>query len=190
MALKDVLIAAEQLGITEVVLPFMLVFTVVYAILQRSRVLGIDEKGNPRSNYNAMVALVIGFFVLVMIRTVKVITLFTQYVTILLVAFVFLGIIFALLGVREHHQGSLMFVALVLLSFVLIEALAYAGVLDPEAVNRMMLPLLALIALLGGAWLLLKPKPKPEGEEPKKHDEFPGIEKEKVIKGKMKKAES
>ncbi len=183
MALRDVLVAAEQIGLTEVVLPFILVFTVVFAVLQRSRVLGVDEKGRPRANYNAMVAMVLAFFALVMIRTVTVITLFTQYVTILLVAFVFLGIVFALLGVQEHHKGSLMFIALILLAFVLIEVLAYAGVLDAEAVNRIMLPLLAFIALGGGAWLLLRPKPEAEKHK-HKGDEIPGLEKEKVIKQK------
>jgi len=155
MAIKDVLILADQIGLTDVILPFVLVFTVVYAVLQKTKVLGQDAKGNPKSNYNAMVALVLGFFVLALIQTVQVITWFTRYVAIILVAFVFLGILFSLLGVREHHKNTLMFVALMLLSFVLIQVLAWTGVLDPDLVSTLLLPVLAVVFLVGGAWFML-----------------------------------
>jgi peptidoglycan/LPS O-acetylase OafA/YrhL len=180
MAVRDVLTAMEQIGFTEIILPFILVFTVVFAVLQRSKVLGVDAKGRPKGNYNAMVAFVLAFFVLVMVQTLQAIAWFTRYAALLIVAFVFLGIIFSFMGVHQHHKDKLMFVALVLLSFVFIEVLAYTGVMDPEFVNRFLLPILAVIAVLVGAWFMLhREKPKPSEKRPKA--EFPGIEKEKVV---------
>ena len=95
MAVRDVLIAMENIGFTEVVLPFIFVFTIVFAILQKSKILGKDKKGNPKANYNAMVALVIGFFVLVMLDTLAFITWLTRYIAVLMLAFFFLALIFS-----------------------------------------------------------------------------------------------
>ncbi len=57
----------QDLGIYDVVLPFLLTFTIVFAVLERSRVLGTekDAKGNEvtRKSINAMAAFVIGFLV-------------------------------------------------------------------------------------------------------------------------------
>ena len=55
-----------ELGIYDVVLPFLLVFTILYAILDRTKVFGhdvVDGVKYPKKNINAMVAFVIAFFV-------------------------------------------------------------------------------------------------------------------------------
>jgi len=163
MALKDVLIAMDHIGFTDVILPFILVFTVVFAVLQRSKVLGVNAKGAPKSNYNAMVAFVLAFFVLIMVRTLNVITWFTRYIALLLVAFVLLGIIFSFLGVREHHKNTLMFVALMLIIFVLLEVLAFTGAISDDVLNRLLIPLMLVVFLVGSAYFMLK-KEKPAGE--------------------------
>ena len=46
--------------LTDIVLPFLLIFTVIYAILQRSKLLGEGRK-----NFNVVVALVIGLLVII-----------------------------------------------------------------------------------------------------------------------------
>ena len=54
----------DKLGVYDVALPFLLVFTIVFAILEKSKVFGTeDEKETPRTNLNAMAAFVIGFLV-------------------------------------------------------------------------------------------------------------------------------
>jgi len=185
MALRDVVIAAEQIGLTDVILPFILVFTVIFAVLQKTRVLGVYPGGKPKANLNAMVAVVIAFFVLIMVRTLDVITWFTRYVTIILLAFIFLGIIFALLGVREHHKNLLMFLALMLLAFVLLQALAWTGAVDPGIVNSFWMPILVLIAVIGivGFWMRGRPaeKKKPEAKKGKQ-ETTPEFEEAGVIK--------
>lgn len=63
----NVITFLEKLGVYDVILPFLLVFTIVYAILDKTRVLGTERIGKdeywPRRNINAMVAFVIGFLV-------------------------------------------------------------------------------------------------------------------------------
>ncbi|MBW3017028.1 hypothetical protein KY316_01540, partial [Candidatus Woesearchaeota archaeon] len=51
-----------RLGFYDVILPFLLTFTLVYAILDKTRVLG-TEKDEPRKNLNAMIAFVMGLLV-------------------------------------------------------------------------------------------------------------------------------
>ena len=48
----------EQLGLFDVVLPFVLIFTLVFAVLQKSKILGSDSR-----KYNIVVALVMGLAV-------------------------------------------------------------------------------------------------------------------------------
>jgi hypothetical protein len=51
-----------DMGLLDIVLPFFLIFTVIYAILNRSNILG--EKGEAKK-FNVIVAMVIGFLVVV-----------------------------------------------------------------------------------------------------------------------------
>lgn len=56
----------DKLGVYDVVLPFLLVFTIVFAILEKTKVFGLEEingKEYPRRNLNAMAAFVIAFLV-------------------------------------------------------------------------------------------------------------------------------
>ncbi len=172
MALRDVLVAMEQIGLTDVILPFILVFTVVFAVLQKSRVLGVDAKGNPNTNYNAMVAFVLAFFVLVMMQALEVVTWLVRYIALLLLAFIFLGILFSFLGLRGRYHTIFMYIALVLLSFVFLEVLVMAGVLYPDTAYRMIMPLMiaAYIAIVVVYWVLSQ---KPEKKKPPKPGPVP-----------------
>jgi len=50
----------DKLGIFDVILPFVLVFCIVYAVLDKTKVLG-TVKGKPNKRLNSMVAFVMGF---------------------------------------------------------------------------------------------------------------------------------
>lgn len=55
-ALRDL----EKWGLTDVLLPFLLIFTIFFAILQKTNVLGRDKK-----NWNITVAIVVGLLVVI-----------------------------------------------------------------------------------------------------------------------------
>ena len=160
--LRDVAVLAEQIGFTEIILPFIIVFTLIFATLQKTKVLGQYADGRPKKNYNAIVALVIGFSVLVMVRTLEVISLFTRYITLLLLAFVFVAIVATLLGIRNQNKNAIFSVALLLVIFALLQILAWVGVLPSDVVNRLLLPIIALAALGAAAWFMLIKTPEKE----------------------------
>jgi len=61
-----------RFGMFDVVLPFLLVFTIVFAILEKTKVLGEEDK-KPRRNLNSMVAFVVGLIFVSVIRLVEII---------------------------------------------------------------------------------------------------------------------
>ncbi|RME31269.1 hypothetical protein D6789_03255 [Candidatus Woesearchaeota archaeon] len=105
-------------GLFDIVLPFVLVFAIVYAVLQRTKVLGKNSK-----NYNTIVALVMGFAVVVphvlagtpdpadralangFVDLVEVINLALPQVSVLLIAILMVLLIFGIWG-KEVKLGD------------------------------------------------------------------------------------
>jgi hypothetical protein len=57
-----------EMGIADVVLPFLLVFTVIFAILQKTLILGSKKEGEkkiPYKNYNIILSLILGLLVII-----------------------------------------------------------------------------------------------------------------------------
>lgn len=94
----------EKLGVYDVVLPFLLVFTIVYAMLEKTRIYGsdkIDGKEFSRKNLNGMTAFVSAFFVIASTRLVAIISEVLANTVLLLL----LSICFLLLA-GSFHTGS------------------------------------------------------------------------------------
>jgi len=58
--LRESIIFLESIGFLNVILPFIFVFVIVFGMLERTKVFGL-EGGKTRKNLNAMAAFVIGF---------------------------------------------------------------------------------------------------------------------------------
>ena len=54
MALRNL----NEIGLLDILLPFILIFTLIFAVLQRTKVLGKDDNGKPMKNFNVVIALV------------------------------------------------------------------------------------------------------------------------------------
>ena len=84
----------NKLGVYDVVLPFLLVFTIVFAIFEKTKILGIDKlegKEYTKKNLNAMVAFVIAFLVIASTRLVAVINnVMANIILLLILAICFL----------------------------------------------------------------------------------------------------
>jgi hypothetical membrane protein len=102
---REVLSFFDTLGIYDVVLPFLLVFTIVYAILEKTKVFGLEEiedgKKVTRKNLNSMVAFVSGFFVVASTKLVAFINETIAMVVLLLI----LGVCFLILA-GSFHSGD------------------------------------------------------------------------------------
>ena len=57
--------ALENLGVLDVIVPFILVFTIVFAVLQKTKILGVDDNKKPRKNFNVVIALVMSLAVII-----------------------------------------------------------------------------------------------------------------------------
>lgn len=102
---RGVLSFFNDIGLYDVVLPFLLVFTIVFAILEKTKVLGVEKIGDKevtRKNLNSMVAFVIGFFVIASSKLVEIITQVSSYVVILLM----LSVLFLLLIGSFMKEGE------------------------------------------------------------------------------------
>ncbi len=101
---REVLSFFDALGVYDVLLPFLLVFTIVYAILEKTKVFGTEKVGEnqiTRKNLNSMVAFVSAFLVIASTRLVAFINETVAHVVLLLI----LGICFLILA-GSFHSGD------------------------------------------------------------------------------------
>lgn len=86
-----------KIGVYDVILPFLLIFTIVFAILEKTRILGteeIDGKHYPKKNIDAMVSFVASFLVVASTKLVAAINqALAQSILILLLIIMFLMLI-------------------------------------------------------------------------------------------------
>jgi len=118
----------QKFGLFDIILPFLLVFTLVFAILEKTRILGVesDEKKTPKKNLNAMIAFVVGLLV---VATNKIVTAINSalpnIVLLLVVLFAFLLLISIFhksgeLEFKDTHKGWYAFFVSILFIGVLL----------------------------------------------------------------------
>lgn len=81
----------QDFGFFDVILPFLLVFTIVFGILEKTRIFGVEKIGDreyPKKNINAMVAFVIAFFFITAKEMVSSIQTSLPIVSLILIAVV------------------------------------------------------------------------------------------------------
>ncbi|MBU0756804.1 MAG: hypothetical protein KKF44_01955 [Nanoarchaeota archaeon] len=128
MSLYDGFQILYDIGVIDIILPFLLVFTIVYAVLYRSQILG-----EPKKPFNKMVALAIGLAVVfphVIPNTgapdvVPIINSALPQVSIIAVAIVMLLILIGIWGVDVNIAGK-SFGGWVVIGSILIIAVIFA----------------------------------------------------------------
>lgn len=94
-----------ELGIYDVILPFLLVFTIVFAVLEKTKIFGTEKVGDkeyPKKNLNSIVAFVAAFLVVASTRLVAAINESVANVVLLLL----LSICFLLLIGSFYKEGE------------------------------------------------------------------------------------
>ncbi|RJQ19074.1 hypothetical protein C4580_05855 [Candidatus Woesearchaeota archaeon] len=96
----------KEIGVYDVLLPFLLVFTIMFAILERTRVLGVEADGkSTRKNLNSMVSFVIAFFVIASSKIVEAITqVSSQLIVLLLLLVFFMMLIGTFISAKELEE--------------------------------------------------------------------------------------
>src|SRR3989338_3185819 len=79
----------QDFGLFDVILPFLLVFTLVFAVLEKTKIFGVEgEKSQSRKNLNAMVAFSIAFFVTASVNIVAAFQVALPWISLVLVILV------------------------------------------------------------------------------------------------------
>ena len=88
-AFRETLGFLDKIGVFDVVLPFLLIFTIVFAILEKTRVFGTEKVGSEtytKKNLNALASFAISFFAVASSKVVQAVTQISANVVVLLVA--------------------------------------------------------------------------------------------------------
>ena len=108
-AFREALIFFGEIGIYDVVLPFLLVFTIIFAILEKTKVFGMEEVDGvkvTRKNLNAITSFVIGFMVIASSRLVEIITdISSQVVILLMLSIFFLLLVGSFYNAEDFKDG-------------------------------------------------------------------------------------
>ena len=128
--LQNVIIFFRDFGLFDVVLPFLLVFAIIFAILEKTRILGVEKvKGEeiPKRSLNTMVAFVIGMLVIATNKIVTAINEALPNIVLIIVSFVaFLLMIGVFMGtgelklVEKYPRFTIGFVLFSLIALILI----------------------------------------------------------------------
>jgi len=94
----------KDFGMFDVILPFLLIFTIIFAILEKTMILG-KENGGPKKNLNSIVALVIALFFVSANKAVNLMTNALPNIALLIV----IGISFLMMVGVFLKQGELDF---------------------------------------------------------------------------------
>src|SRR3990167_2229467 len=105
---RQVLVFFDSIGLFDVVLPFILVFTIVFAILEKTKVLGtedIEGRKYTKKNLNAIASFVMAFLVVASSQLVEIITTVSSQAVVVL----FLSVLFLLLVGSFYKEGEPVF---------------------------------------------------------------------------------
>ena len=113
----------EKIGVYDIILPFLLIFTIVFAILEKTKILGLEKINGQeltKKNLNSIVAFVTAFLVIASTQLVAVINeVMANVVLLLILAVCFLMLVGVFFGDKEftlaEYPGWIKFFMVVML---------------------------------------------------------------------------
>ena len=171
----------DQIGLYDVVLPFLLIFTLVFGVLEKSKIFGeepgADGKKYTRKNLNAMIAFVTGFFVVASAQLVSLINVFVARMALVLVILVMFMILAASFhgpqdkgfDLKDFGGKWLMWIVFIATMLIFADGVGWLGPAWDYVTNYWDSTLMATIALfavvIGFIFYMTKsPGPKPEAK--------------------------
>lgn len=118
-----------RLGVYDVLLPFLLIFTITFAIFEKTKIFGVEKiegKDYTRKNLNAMAAFVIAFLVVASSRLVALINeAMANIIVLMMMAIAFLMLVGTFYGEKEDVFKALgksryFFIVLIFIGVILI----------------------------------------------------------------------
>ena len=169
----------NEIGLYDVVLPFLLVFTMVFAILEKTKIFGVEKVGDQkitRKNMNAMTAFVMAFFVVASSRLVAIVHEVASQAFLLILLFVLFLMLTGVLKkegeyeLDEKWRKGFMGVGAIGIILIFLNALGWlelgynflADYWNTEAVSAVILLVLIVIFMV---WISGSPKEKKQEEK-------------------------
>ncbi|MBS3171075.1 hypothetical protein J4449_00520 [Candidatus Woesearchaeota archaeon] len=123
----------KDFGFFDILLPFLLVFTIVFAILEKTMILG-QENNKPKKNINAMVAFSIALFVVAASNIVAVLQQSLPMVTLVLIVIVsFMLLMGSFMGTGEFSFKDYKYTKYFLVFFLIVGiSLIFLGAIESE----------------------------------------------------------
>jgi len=176
---RGVITFLGKIGVYDVILPFLLVFTIVFAILEKTKVLGVEKiegKKVPKKNLNSMVAFVMAFLVIASTKLVSVINEAMANIVLLLVLIIsFLLLIGTFFGSKEVTLENfpgwtkffmvVLFIGIVLIFLNALDWLQYVAALFIYWNTQWASAIILLIVVLAFMIYITK-DPKSKGSKP------------------------
>ena len=116
----------KTFGFFDVILPFLLVFTVVFGLLEKTKIFGTEDK-KPKKNIDSMVAFAVGLFFVLATKLVDVLKEALPQITMVLIALIAFMLLVGSMSSGEKEfsfekqkgwmifLGILMFIAVILI---------------------------------------------------------------------------
>jgi len=152
-----------NVGLLDVILPFTLVFTLTYGLLERNKVLGTDAH-----RQNIIVASVLGLLCVMTINVLSIVNVLVRYLSLLLITGVMIAIVYGAAGAQFGKPNKIIIGLLItLFGITSLAALATLNLIDMNKFfNTILLPLIILAAI--GASIAFVVSGKSQKEEPPK----------------------
>ena len=126
---RQVIVFFDSIGLFDVVLPFLLVFTIVFAILEKTKVLGTEEiegRKYTKKNLNAIASFVIAFLV---IATKEIVAIINETVAKAVIVLFFSVLFLLLVGAFHKEEKESMYLqGGWKIAFMIITFIAIAGI--------------------------------------------------------------
>lgn len=158
MALQDSLQWLADFGLLDVILPFILVFTIMFATLDRLKL--FTTNGESKRNINAMIAFCVAFMAVVV---ANILTWINALITAFAITAIFMLLIVLIAGIAGAEIGkkNTLVTGLTIFVFILatLAALTAFGIIDNATlINAVLWPLIGFIALGITAYFIFRKK--------------------------------
>lgn len=143
------------IGVFEILIPFILVFTILFATLQKTQLFG-TEKGEPKVRINTLVAFIMSLMFVAAFQLVRAATEIAQWSALMLVFLLFAFLIGSMAGIREWHPTWPKVLVLAIIVGILLTAFAAWEWLPLQTLSTIILPIAAFAAVVGYIFWMTK----------------------------------
>lgn len=145
-----------NIGLLDVILPFALAFTVLYAILEATKVLG-EEKGKPKTKLNIITAFVMALLVVSSLYLTGILSNIAGYSALALIFAIFAYVFANMLGFTEIKNKNVIIVSgLIIICLIAIISLGIFEFVSTAIINSTILPsAIIILSMFLIVWLVI-----------------------------------